>query len=289
MIVAIFIIALLASMSTVLVTEMSIRARHVEVDLEDIKAFEAAEAGIDAALFDINASPTYAPYMDTQLITSPPTYPAEPAPNARRTSNGIMIDGALASGNTTGYKLVGPQTKKPIKIHITRKADGGKPGCLGTTNWIPPPRDSSGNRSSNGSDIDGNDRPTWRSLPLKDSSGNELSYTSGPLAGRKRYCEDGIVPQSLGSVAFFTYAVDWFHDGTDNDGDGVIDDRNERNKYTIYSTGIHRGITQSGVTEAGKVVTVEVVVQALDKDRFVFTPSALRIPIGPIQNPPGSP
>ena len=84
--------------------------------------------------------------------------------------------------------------------------------------------------------------------------------------GDPRFCEDNIVPQALGNVAFFTYAVDWFHDGEDNDGDGTIDDRNERNKYTVYSTGIHRGLQQSGATEPGRVVSLEIMVQALDKD-----------------------
>lgn len=265
LIVALALVALLASLSSVLMTEMTTRAKHVEVDLEDIKAFEAAEAGIDAALNDINSSPVYQPYMAPPAIVVKGV--SQPQSNARRVSNGeLTTSGSLMSGNTYGVPLVGPDSGKPLTVHIARKADGTKPGNLGTSNW---------NATAN--DIDGNNRPTWRSLQLRSSSGAQQFFANGSV----RYCEDNIVPQSLGNVAFFTYAVDWFHDGIDNDGDGNSDDRNERNKYTIYSTGIHRGITQGGVTEAGRVVTVEVNVQALDRDFEQLPSGALEIQIKP--------
>jgi hypothetical protein len=153
-----------------------------------------------------------------------------------------------------------------LTVHVAKRADGARPGCLGTSNW-----------SKSLNDLDGNGRPTWRPTQLRNQYGQALSYSNG----RARFCEDAITPQALGNVAFFTYAIDWFHDGVDNDGDGTIDDRNERNKYTIYSTGIHRGLQQSGVTEAGRVVTLEIMVQALDKDFEQFPRGALEFQIRP--------
>lgn len=269
LIVALALVALLASISSVLMSEMSIRAKHVEVDLEDIKAFEAAEAGIDAALNDINSSPVYQPYMSS--VDQSPPYKVngivQPRPYAPRTSNGqLTSSGSLAPGNTYGMPLVGQTSGIALTVHVAQKPDGTKPGCLGTSSW---------NKLTD--DLDGNGRPTWRSQQLLDNGGNALTFPSG----NPRYCEDHITPQALGNVAFFTYTVDWFHDGKDNDGDNVIDDRNERNKYTIYSTGIHRGLTQGGVTGAGKVVTIEVNVQALDSDILPFQPKAVEIQIKP--------
>lgn len=266
LIVALAIVLLLASISAVLVSEMTTRAKNIEVDLEDIKAFEAAEAGIDAALHDINSAPVYQPHMVDQYVPPPSGLPQtrrHPSCLGQLNANGTMP-------TYPGYPLMGPQSGKPLTVHVAKRADGGKPGCLGTSNWNPAT-----------DDLDANGRPTWRPLQMRNAAGNLLVYQSGTLAGRPRYCEDNIVPQSLGSVAFFTYAVDWFHDGADNDGDGMLDGHNERNKYTVYSTGIHRGITQSGVTESGKVVTIEVMVQALDKDFEQVPHGALEVQIKP--------
>lgn len=260
LIVALAIVLLLASISTVLMMEMSNRAKRVEVDLEDIKAFEAAEAGIDAALNDINTSPVYQPNLAATFQDNP---------NASRTSSGVL-DANGKPVTSTGFPFISPKAKKPITVHVAKKSptrcdpDCLKPGCLGTSQWTV------------ANDLDGNKRPTWRSQPLRDATNKVLKFTSGPMAGQPRYCEDNIVPQALGNVAFFTYSIDWFHDGVDTDGDGFVDNHTERNKYTVFSTGIHRGLVQSGVSEAGKVVTIEVMVQALDKDTEV-------IPGGPLE------
>jgi len=274
LIVALAIVLLLASVSTVVVMEMSTRARNVEVDLEDIKAFEAAEAGIDAALHDINSAVVYQPKMYDAAMT-------------RRDPNclgQLNADGSMPA--YSGYALVGPNSGKPITVHVARKASTNcdpncsRPGCLGTSLWTA------------ADDLDGNGRPTWSSQPLnemdayhhviRDGHGNphKLHHLSGAL----RYCEDHIVPQSLGNVAFFTYAVNWFHNGVDDDNDGVVDGHAERNKYTIYSTGIHRGLVQSGVTEAGKAVTIEVIVEAMDKDFEQLPHGALEVQINPRPN-----
>lgn len=54
LIVALAIIVLLAGLATTLLFEMQTRNDRSEADIEDIKSFEAAEAGIDAALMSLN-------------------------------------------------------------------------------------------------------------------------------------------------------------------------------------------------------------------------------------------
>lgn len=54
LIVAMAIVLLLAGLATTLLFEMQTRSDRSEADVEDIKSFEAAEAGVDAALHSIN-------------------------------------------------------------------------------------------------------------------------------------------------------------------------------------------------------------------------------------------
>lgn len=54
LIIALAIIVLLAGLATTLLFEMQTRNDRSEADIEDIKSFEAAEAGIDAALMSLN-------------------------------------------------------------------------------------------------------------------------------------------------------------------------------------------------------------------------------------------
>src|SRR5262249_47971483 len=58
LIIATALILLLAGLSTILMNEMATRSLRTQVAEEDLLAFEAAEAGIDAALNDINQTPT---------------------------------------------------------------------------------------------------------------------------------------------------------------------------------------------------------------------------------------
>jgi hypothetical protein len=252
LVLAMTLIILLGSFAAVLVSEMDVRSDLVEVDLEDMKAFEAAEAGIDAALADINRSAVYQPVMTDLTATG------------RRSSCGIQPsptaqDPLCPLGSTP---LVSPEPSKlPIYVHVRQNADGTKPGCIGTSNW------------TINNDYNNDGRPTWKSVAFRN-----LKNPSDP---NQYFCEPHIVPQILGDAAFFTYAVDWFHDGADNDGDGVADNRAERNKYTIYSTGIHVGRFRNGITEAGRVVTLEVNVQAMDDEEFPFPSAALELQVKP--------
>jgi type II secretory pathway pseudopilin PulG len=223
MIVAMAVVLLLASLSTVMMSEMVTRSTRVEVQQEDMLAFEAAEAGVDAAINDINQTPTI------PLVW-----------------NGTPVKTA---------------NDRPVVIHDPAR----KPGCLGTRNWNKNVDDllPAGPRGANYVA-----RPTWKSVPI------------GGI-----FHDTNITPQSLGDVAFFTYAVDWLSDGVDNDGNGLIDDPNERNKFTIYSTGIHRGMVKTGTTQTGRIITVQVIVQAKDRDLPALPSGPLELQIKPRNNP----
>ena len=55
LIVAMAIVMLLAGVTTALLMELHTRADRTEADKEDVKSFEAAEAGLDAAIANLNA------------------------------------------------------------------------------------------------------------------------------------------------------------------------------------------------------------------------------------------
>lgn len=224
LIVAMVIVLLLASLSTVLMSEMLTHSMRVEVQQEDMLAFEAAEAGIDAAINDINQSPTIPLVINGLAIKTP---------------NGI-----------------------PIAVHNP----ANRPGCLGTKSWNPASDDLLPSVRS----VDYVPRPTWKAVETTPAGG-----------GTAIFHDPNITPQSLGDVAFFTYAIDWRTDSVDNDGNGQVDDANERNKYTIYSTGIHRGMLKAGVTEAGRIITIQVVVQAKDRDIPAIPNGPLELQIKP--------
>lgn len=225
LIVAMAVVLLLASLCTVLMSEMLTRSNRVEVQQEDLLAFEAAEAGIDAAINDINQSPTIVLVRNGVVV---------------KTENGI-----------------------PIAVHDPAT----RPGCLGTKNWRPNEDDilPGGPRPSGYIA-----RPTWKTVETVPTTGGEPIFN-----------EPNITPQALGDVAFFTYAIDWLNDGLDNNNYGGVDDVTERNKYTIFSTGIHRGMLKGGATEAGRIITIQVVVQAKDKDIPAIPSGPLELQIKP--------
>jgi hypothetical protein len=304
LIVALALIMMLASMATVLMNEMHTRSHHVEVDLEDIKAFEAAEAGVDAAISDINRM------RMLQLVTA---------------------GGTVLSPDGRPVRVHDPT------IHTDDKGNNVKAGCLGTVNWnVPLGTDRKDDllpiNLPKGAYIP---RPTWQSSAALDDAGDIL-YVNG----QQVFHDPNIVPQQLGDVAFFTYAIDWLWDGLDNDGyarpgiifgagagdgcsaehpyslqpspyrndgrdqnnNGKVDcaivsdaleikdvnevDLGERNKYTIYSTGIHKGLLRDGATREGRVVTIEVVVQAGDVDLPLIDTGPLQLQVRPKWMPP---
>ncbi|HEY3325264.1 MAG TPA: hypothetical protein VGP72_32730 [Planctomycetota bacterium] len=247
LIVSMTVVVVLSFLSLLFVQKMLTRSRNVDIETEEMKAFEAAEAGIDMALNDINTSPSYRPMMTSSAAT--------------------------ASRSSTGTVPLATPSGKPLYVHVPyiTLANGSKRkiGCIGTDQW------------TSADDLDGNGRPTWRSgVPLLKNMAAIL-YTQGISSGEPRYWENHITPQVMGDVAFFTWTVDWFHDGVDNNGDGTIDDRNERNKYTIYSTGIHRGINKNGVSKQGYVVTIEVNVQSIDQSMDLGVNGGINLQLKP--------
>lgn len=58
----------------------------------------------------------------------------------------------------------------------------------------------------------------------------------------------GVAPLSMASmpnVSYMSYVIDWDSDGTDNNGDGNIDEAEENFFYTIYALSEHEGVTRT--------------------------------------------
>jgi hypothetical protein len=183
---------------------------------------------------------------------------------------------------------------RPLGEHVWTTVWAGSgalngPGCLGTENW----RTMKINRSGNTVIDRGDDTLapfTGNTVPVNYISRPRWpTVQNDPKTGLPVTPEKNIVPKQLGDVYFFAYTVAWLHDGIDNSGDGFVDDITERNKYTIYSTGIHKGESRSGVTSEGRVVTVEAVIEALDIALFPMPDGALEIQVPTTPAPPVAP
>jgi hypothetical protein len=307
-IIAMVLVLLFAGLSVVLMNEMISRSLRVQIAEEDLLAFEAAEAGIDAAVNDINQSQTVRllvdgsnpPVFTTDLAPGvPPTWPAPTGAWQQVYSN----DNLSGSGDLGHH---------PIYVHQWFYDPNGKwgavdpttwvrPGCLGTRFWKPgtstqessllkvpglvycsptnanfTPRDNLIPSGPLGSDYIS--RPMWKSVPTA-TFGASNALTGTPMAH-----EDYITPLCLGDTAFFSYAIDWLHDGRNNcpfasypAGMQTVDDASERNKYTVYSTGIHLGQRRAGISEYGTTVTVEVTLNARDYNSPVAQTGPLEI------------
>jgi len=263
-IIAIVLVLLFSGLSVVLMNEMISRSLRVQIAEEDLLAFEAAEAGIDAAINDINQSPTV----------------------------------PLNIGGVQVYTNDG----HPIYVHQwsydgnpANRANWIRPGCLGTQYWMPackagsplvpvPPTDPNFDPRDNlipsgpvGSDYVS--RPMWKSFPTG-TFVPVIPFNSNPTGPNMAH-ENYITPLSLGDTAFFTYAIDWLHDGKDNNPfpgqPATIDDPSERNKYTVYATGIHLGVKKAGISEFGTVVTIEVNLNSKDYDSPIVQTGPLEL------------
>jgi hypothetical protein len=315
LIIAMVIVLLLGSLSAVLMNEMVTRAYRIEVDQEDLLAFEAAESGIDAAINDINSS-----MVEPLRSTDPATLDQ---PITDKGNHPVYVHCYYDSSENDG----GPGSCKVPYTGFT--GNRYKPGCLGTLNWTPPgPITSAGappvnpctsgawlnafpykaNGNANSSYAWNDDRmytatrspdyvarPRWKSVAVTDKNGQLTTH------------DPNIVPVSLGDLAFFTYAIDWFHDKRDNSyplqnypagltypqknggplsgatfGDHTKDQLTERNMYTIYSTGIHNpGSVKTGIKTDGFTVTIEVVVEATDFGSPFFNTGPLEFFVQP--------
>jgi len=247
LIIAMSVILLLAGLSAALVSTIQTRSLRVQVDLEDLKAFEAAEAGIDAALDDINRA------QAVQIMLPAATH-ANPSPT-----------GQTAQFSPDSRPMCEHEWSTAMKGSVFKNS----PGCLGTEYWRPALDDNMVPVPRPANYVP---RPRWPSPPV--------------INGQNVPVQNNITPVQMGDVFFFTYTVAWLHDGIDNNGDGAIDDITERNKYTIYSTGVHKGLSRTGVTTEGKVVTVEVVTEALDMDSIPLPNAGLEMQVPPNPAPP---
>jgi hypothetical protein len=326
--IAMILVLLLAGMSVILSNQMLERSMRTRIAEEDLLAFEAAEAGLDAAINDINQSPTVPlvqdqsspPYFTVNMSGNPYNKPLPAAPNGTWKQ---------VYSNTKGL-LLGPSTdsgQHPIYVHPwfydgdpNHRGQWIRPGCLGTQYWMPaskknaaprvpqltPNVDVTNTQSLFDSNFCPNDnlipsgplgadyisRPMWKLLPVptfavpgrSGSAWPENVAWSSTVDGPQMAHENYITPLSLGDTAFFTYAIDWLHDGRDNNpssptpaGAQTLDDASERNKFTVYSTGIHLGLRRAGVSENGTVVTVEATLSANDYDSPIASTGPLEI------------
>lgn len=311
LIIAMVIVLLLASLSAVLMNEMITRAYRIEVDQEDLLAFEAAESGIDAAINDINSS------MVEPLRSTDPSTLDQPILDVGNHPVYVHCyydqaenDGAAGSAQIPYAGFTGSRYK---------------PGCLGTLNWCAPGPVHTATQSAKINPCTGdwsdcfpyrsNGQPNGSYLVVNNLNDDLLftgvrgpDYVARPrwksvavvnMAGTLTTHDNNIVPISLGDLAYFTYAIDWFHDKRDNSyplqtypsgttypgkkvsgggapipggplngntfGNHTKDQLTERNMYTIYSTGIHNpGSVKTGIKTDGFTVTIEVVVEATD-------------------------
>jgi hypothetical protein len=353
-IIAMVLVLLFAGLSVILANEMLSRSLRVQIAQEDLLAFEAAEAGIDCAINDINQSPT------VRLLTD------------GQGSYATDVAGDVApSWNPPNppWKQLFTNDNHPIYVHVWNY-DGNpahrrywyRPGCLGTQYWMPAsstgqvidPSGASGVKSGSigpnapfyGTaqtstylntggghlnyaaplDAAGNtnlsfcpndnlipsgplnssyvSRPMWKPVPVPTFAVNSPGYYSpwaGQANGPEMAHENNITPLSLGDTAFFTYAIDWLHDGVDNNplppdisgnpqslSSGLpvspytqnyvsVDDPSERNKYTLFSSGIHMGQRRAGVSESGTVVTIEVTLCCRDFDSPIIQSGPLSV------------
>ena len=78
LIVTMTIVLILSGLSLVLLQEIRTRAFRTEVDGEDVKAFEAAEAGLDAAIRNLNTGGTGCIGLGWNLDTIRPMWSVGP-------------------------------------------------------------------------------------------------------------------------------------------------------------------------------------------------------------------
>jgi hypothetical protein len=308
LIIAMVVVLLLASLAAVLANEMVTRAFCIEVDQEDLLAFEAAEAGIDAAINDINSS-LIEPLTSTDpASTHPAIFDSGQHPVYVHSYYSPLELGTVCPG---GWNPLIPY----------------KPGCIGTLNWVPPgPKTPTDQYQPlgfiNAFPVDKNLSPNANYKPNDDlipSTTRDANYVPRPrwksvealaIDGTTQVHDPNIIPVALGDLAFFTYAIDWFHDKRDNSypmgkypsgagnypvtggplggpdgltfGDHSKDQITERNMYTIYSTGIHNpGTVKTGIRQEGHCVTIEVVVEATDFGSPFFNTGPLEFFVKP--------
>lgn len=277
LIVVMAIVMLLAGLATVLLNDMTTRSKRTDWDAEDVKAFEAAEAGLDAAIMKINAGQCPNLGLGWRVPTVYPPPATDPD-----VLQGFLMPAKILAGvpNPNGTWQLG------------RWKDGNRNNAIDAGGeWTPAPN----------TDIPaGAWQPSMDNVPFPETSGyvrpkgawvadtfGSTTYTwPRPQPTEFNFYNSAT---TFGDVRYFTYAIPWIADGIDNDGNGHIDGINndgvqatvqrqstESDWYTIYSTGF-----SNPSTAEGKFVTVEATVQRVSFQNTFNVDSALEFQVGP--------
>ncbi len=243
LIVAMAIVMVLAGLSMVLLNEMRTRAFRTEVDGEDVKAFEAAEAGMDAALRSLNTGGSGCLGLGWADSNIRPVNRSGAWELGHWTDGGTM-DGDMSIGEVA---VIGSGEVS---------AGGWQPGVDGT------PYTAVGYVRPEGMAVSN----TFRTQ----GSAVDTAYPR-PEPTEFDFYKHTIV---FGDVRYFTYAVAWALDGVDNDGNGQVDDAAEQDWYTVWATGF-----SNPATPQGKFVTVEAITQRLSWDASFQVDAALEVQV----------
>lgn len=253
LIVAMAIVMVLAGLGAVLMNEIRTRSFRTEVHSEDIKSFEAAEAGLDAALRSLNTFGNGCLGLGWTDVNS----------------DGEITAQEQADGPSDGrYK---PLKNDNDKYTLASVYQDGHSYDEYDASFIPPRGLAKADKT----------KVYDSSAPL----GYIMKSWPRPQPQEFDFYKHAV---TFGDVRYYTIAVSWETDGIDNDGNGLTDvnpldpsdetypyDPGERGWFTIYSTGF-----SNPATPEGKFTTVEAVGQRLIFQNSLQLDAALELQIG---------
>jgi hypothetical protein len=242
LIVSMALVMVLAGLAAVLLNEMRTRAQRSEVDGEDVKAFEAAEAGMDAALRNLNTGGNGCTGLGWSDVKVRPVYMSSGWVLGRWTD--LDNDGDMEISEVTAIDAGDVS------------AGGWRPAMDGVPFSAP-----------------GYERPVGQAEvnTFRERGAASAAPYPRPEPTEFNFYEHSVV---FGDVRYFTYAIAWSLDNLDNDGNGVVDDAAEQDWYTVWSTGF-----SNPATPQGRFVTVEAVVQRLSWQDTLKVDAALEVQV----------
>jgi hypothetical protein len=231
---ALVVIVLLVGVAGVAMQQVLARAQRSEVVIDDAKAFEAAEAGLDAAIRDLNAGGSGC--LGLGWTTNGLALRVIGKPNFFTGQTGAwdiaVWDDSSAGGGNEDCAIDANELKKP---NFTVIGPGG---------WDPASSDGVLFAGQVYIDNQQQGSPVYDRFKSK-TTGHGVSHTDAncncPHWPRPQPREFDFYKHAVtaGDIRFFTFAIPWECDGIDNDGVGVPngDDSWEKGWYTIWSTG----------------------------------------------------
>jgi len=257
LIVTMVVMILLAALATTLLLELSTRADRTEADLEDIKSFEAAEAGLDAAIKSLNNGGNGCLGIGWWVTT-------------RATEEASKVADLNSDGWPQANEVTGGGWHRDI-IQVNGADEGDGMVCPRTGYVAPPGMPKADRMAWTDGGGTAHDDPMPRPQP------QEFDFYS--------------LSMQFGDARYFTFAVPWGNDGIDNDFDGFTDGHaqekenglDEKDWYTIYSTGFSSDysmrLSTNPTNPLGKFTTVEAIVKKLTST--LMLDAALEIQIAP--------